>query len=258
MPDKVMRLGDDNDAVRALQAATNRRLQARELDASRVDEDGELGPLTLDAVRKAAWALGALSSTYEAVVSKGEVPVGVQRLILNPGKRSAEQLGRAKARMSQMRAERKRRAEELAKAGAARTRIVDLAVKAAANYRRNPAAYHYLMGGKANLVFLKPSPNDFRSDCSQFVASVYSAAHLPSPASVEHKFASTFSMVAKGKRTAHPRPGDLGMYGTFAAPHHVELYVGKPGAAFIGHGSPPIDSMTPGRPDYYLTYDCLD
>jgi hypothetical protein len=61
-------------------------------------------------------------------------------------------------------------------------------------------------------------------------------------------------MVRKGRITAHPRPGDLGMYGPFNATHHVELYCGAPGQEFIGHGSPPIDSRTPGRRDFYLTY----
>jgi hypothetical protein len=90
------------------------------------------------------------------------------------------------------------------------------------------------------------------------VASVYKKAGLPSPANVAHEWASTYSMVKKGRVTHSPRPGDLGMYGSLAAPHHVELYCGEPGQEFIGHGSPPIDSRTPGRPDYYLTYDFLD
>jgi hypothetical protein len=48
------------------------------------------------------------------------------------------------------------------------------------------------------------------------------------------------------------------MYGVHGgATHHVELYCGAPGQEFIGHGSPPIDSATPGRPDYYLTFDFL-
>jgi hypothetical protein len=132
-------------------------------------------------------------------------------------------------------------------------------MQAAANYRQNPRAYHYLAGGVANLIFLRPSPRNYRSDCSQFAASVYKAAGLPSPASVPHEWASTYTMVksphAKVTTREHRKPGDLGMYGSLSAPHHVEIWCGN---KFIGHGSPPIDSLTPGEPDYYLTFDFLN
>jgi hypothetical protein len=256
----VLHNGEHGEAVRQLQAATNRRLRARDLDAFAVEENGHLKHATLEAVRKAAWALGAMKATYDGILADAAVPVGIQRMILNPGTRSAEQLQRAEARMSNMRADRKKRAAEAAKARAAsshRDRVVHLALEAAGNYRKNPGAYHYLAGGQNNLIFLEPTPKNFRSDCTQFCAAVYAAAGLPSPATVEHKQANTTTMAAKGRRTDHPRPGDLGMYGSFAAPHHVEMYVGAPGAEFIGHGSPPIDSGTPGRPSYFLTYDFL-
>jgi hypothetical protein len=54
------------------------------------------------------------------------------------------------------------------------------------------------------------------------------------------------------EQTDTPVPGDFGMYGSRTAPHHVETYCALPGREFIGHGSPPIDSLTPGRPDFYL------
>jgi hypothetical protein len=54
------------------------------------------------------------------------------------------------------------------------------------------------------------------------------------------------------EQTDTPVPGDFGMYGSRTAPHHVEPYCALPGREFIGHGSPPIDSLTPGRPDFYL------
>jgi hypothetical protein len=155
-----------------------------------------------------------------------------------------------------VRAKQKKAAEA---ASAKRKRIVAEASKAAANYRKNSGAYHYLAGGKANTEYLKPTPRDWRSDCSQFAASVYKGAGLPSPASVPHEWASTFTMVkAPGVRfvdRAHRKPGMLGMYGTHTAPHHVEIWCGD---KFIGHGSPPIDSLTPGEPDYYLDFPFLN
>jgi cell wall-associated NlpC family hydrolase len=256
-PMQVLHRGAKSDAARALQAATNRRLQRRGLAEIALDEDGIVGAKTMAAVTAAAWALGARRETI-AKMDKGEIPIGVQRMIRNPGRRTDGQKALGKKRVAHMLAERKKRAAAVSAAGSARKRVVELAQKAAANYRANPGAYHYLAGGVANSEFLKPTPKGWRSDCSQFVAAVYKAAGLPSPATVAHEFASTFSIDPKGKVTTNPKPGDLGMYGVHGGKtHHVELYCGVPGQEFIGHGSPPIDSQTPGRPNYYLTYDFL-
>jgi cell wall-associated NlpC family hydrolase len=254
---QVLHRGAKSDAARALQAATNRRLKRRGLSDLALDEDGIVGARTMAAVTTAAWALGAQKATI-AKMDGGEIPIGVQRMIRNPGRRTDEQKALGKKRVAHMIAMRKKRAAAVSASGSARKRVVELAQKAAANYRANAGAYHYLAGGKANAEFLKPTPKDWRSDCSQFVAAVYKAAGLPSPATVAHEFASTFSIDPKGKVTTSPRPGDLGMYGVHGGTtHHVELYCGLPGQEFIGHGSPPIDSQTPGRPNYYLTYDFL-
>lgn len=253
---QVLHRGARSEAARALQAATNRRLRSRQLDAHVVEEDGVVGRKTLAAVTTAAWALGARRETL-ATLDHGEIAVGVQRMIRNPGLRTDEQKLLGKKRVANMLRERAEREAAAAAMAGARKRIVRLAQQAAANYRRTPGAYHYLAGGKANLVCMSPTPHDWRSDCSQFAAAIYRAAGLPSPANVDHQWASTYSMVKKGRVTARPRPGDLGMYGSRSAPHHVEIYCGEPGQEFIGHGSPPIDSLTPGRPDFYLTYDFL-
>lgn len=255
-----------SDDARALAAATNRRLKARGLDSFTVPEKPVVSKELLVAVRKAAWALGALSSTYESVTDTGNISVGVQRMIRNPGKRTDRQKKLGEARMSAMRADRKKRAKAAAATKGKRAAIVKAAQHAAANYRRNPGGYHYLAGGVANLVYLEPSPSSWRSDCSQFVGSVYADVGLPSPANVEHKYASTYSIVKcpQARITDNPRPGDLGMYGSRSGPlasrstHHVEVYCQEPGQEFIGHGSPPIDSITPGRPDFYVTFDFLD
>ena len=108
---QMLRHGARSEAARALQAATNRRLRSRDLDALVVTEDGVIGARTLEAVRKVAWALGARSETYEAITRDGEIPVGVQRMIRNPGRRTDEQRNRGKARMSRLRAQRKEQAK---------------------------------------------------------------------------------------------------------------------------------------------------
>lgn len=258
MEPKVLRRGDRNDRVRALQAATNRRLRARGLAGLTVKEDGDLGARTLTAIRMAARMLGALKSTYDAIVPKGEVPVGVQGMILNPGKRNAAQRERGEVRVAHMRAARKRRAAAAHSVSNKRQAVVKRAKEAAANYRRSPGSYHYLAGGRANVVFLKPTPRDWRSDCSQFAASVYKDVGLPSPGDVDYPWVNTWAIDRHGVVTHKPRPGDLGLYGPKGNPHHVEIYIGEPGTMFIGHGSPPIDSVTPGLPTYYVTFPFLD
>lgn len=117
-----LRSGDRGEATRRLQAATNRRLRCRDLKALAIEEDGELGPLSLAAIRKAAWALGAHLRTCEAITRDASVPVGVQRMVCNPGRRTDEQKQRGKLRVSRMRAERKRR---VGQRGSSRARTVD-------------------------------------------------------------------------------------------------------------------------------------
>ncbi len=107
---QVLKHGTRSESARALQAATNRRLRNRDLEAFVVKEDGRVDAATLKAVRKAAWALGARPETYEAITTDCEICVGVQRMIRNPGRRSDEQRNRGKARIARLRAERRRRA----------------------------------------------------------------------------------------------------------------------------------------------------
>lgn len=111
----VLHHGAKSDEARSLQAATNRRLDNKGLGALRVKEDGVVGAKTLNAVRKAAWALGALEVNYEAVTSKGEISIGIQAMIRNPGLRQPEQLERARVRRTQTTAARKKRAAAAAK-----------------------------------------------------------------------------------------------------------------------------------------------
>lgn len=132
---QVLGKGDTGEEVRALQAATNRRLRSRGLAALAVEEDGEAGPLTLAAVRKAAWALGARLETCEKIIEDGAIPVGVQRMLRSPGRRTDEQRIRGRLRVSRMRAERERRAKA---SGSARVRTVNAFV-AKAGVRESPA-----------------------------------------------------------------------------------------------------------------------
>lgn len=252
--------GSRGGYVKRLQEAINARLRARSAGNYAVKPDGEWGPKSRAAMRWACWLLGYETSKIDGIRhATNSISPEEQMFVLNPGRRTPAELNAGRKRVAaHRRAVRKQEADKKA-ANAKRQQIVKLAEEAAANYRKNPGAYHYLAGGTANLIFLRPSPRTYRSDCSQFAASVYKAAGLPSPASVPHEWASTYTMVksphARVVDRAHRKPGDLGMYGSRSAPHHVEIWCGD---KFIGHGSPPIDSLTPGEPDYYLTFDFLN
>lgn len=119
---QVLKHGARGESVRALQVATNRRLRNRELESLVVKEDGVVDTATLKAVRKAAWALGARVETCDKITKENEIAVGVQQMILNPGRRSDEQRNRGKARIARLRAERKARA---AQAKSSRARAVN-------------------------------------------------------------------------------------------------------------------------------------
>ncbi len=77
--------------VKVLQQALNTCLTAHHLAA--IEVDGDYGPDTASAVRRAGYLLGALDQT----LAQG-APAGLQRLIMNPDSRNKAQLARAAAR----------------------------------------------------------------------------------------------------------------------------------------------------------------
>jgi cell wall-associated NlpC family hydrolase len=255
---RTLHRGDHGNDVRKLQQAIATRARARDAPNHVPKVDGQLGPETLADFHYVCYLLG-MDTTHLKNLLKAGITPAEQSFAMNPGKRDKATLDRARRRVAAHKKIRDKQRREAAASTAKRRRIVAEAEHAAANYRKDPGAYHYLAGGKANLVYLHPTPRDWRSDCSQFAAAVYHAAGLPSPASVPHEWASTFTMVkAPGVKfvdKAHRKPGMLGMYGSRSAPHHVEIWCGD---KFIGHGSPPIDSLTPGEPDYYLDFPFLN
>jgi cell wall-associated NlpC family hydrolase len=255
---RTLHHGDKGDDVRQLQTSINERLRARDAPGHMIAVDGVFGPKTRWAMRYAAYLLGMDTKRLRGLL-RGGIDPDDQRFVKRPGKREPLERKRGTRRLAAHRKARAKQKKAAASSNAKRQRIVAEAEKAVANYRRNPGAYHYLAGGRANTIYLRPTPRDWRSDCSQFAAAVYKGAGLPSPASVSHQWASTFTMIkAPGVifvDKAHRKPGMLGMYGTRSSPHHVEIFCGD---KFIGHGSPPIDSLTPGEPDYYLDFPFLN
>lgn len=152
-----LHLGSASVRTRALIVAANKRLDARRLNAylvsvpPKIMADPEarmtLNAAALNAVYKAAWALGARKDTIDKMRVSGVVPIGVQRLIRNPGlrertDRGREQIERGRRRMGRMAKQRKVRAaaaaaEKREQGTSSRTKAVN-AFLAKVGTRENP------------------------------------------------------------------------------------------------------------------------
>jgi N-acetylmuramoyl-L-alanine amidase-like protein len=109
---EVLHLGGKSEQCRALASAMNRRFENRSLEDRKVHVFE--GPMTLtrelfDAAVTCAWALGASRATLKAMERKEIVPVGVARMIRNPGLRTDEQKQRGQRRIANMRKQRQER-----------------------------------------------------------------------------------------------------------------------------------------------------
>lgn len=128
-------------------------------------------------------------------------------------------------------------------AGPVRDKIVSIAKDSMTNN------LFYSQSG-ATTAKVHPSRGE-RSDCSQWARAVYLTAGAGDPGTY------TGAMLARGKHTDNPKPGDL-----LCSPSHVELFIGD--GKTIGHGSPPIDEDTvaavKGRDAAmkFITFDFLD
>lgn len=95
-------------------------------------------------------------------------------------------------------------------------------------------------------------PRGARSDCSQWWLSMFWSAGLPDPTGHNYTGGFTGTIGASGRQVASPgTPAGAGLYGSGSF-HHVEMSLG--GGHFIGHGSPPVDAVTPGWPNVFRDY----
>ncbi len=132
----------------------------------------------------------------------------------------------------------------LGRGGPVRDRIIAVAESTLSS---KTGFIRYSQAGASNLT--DPTPKTGRTDCSQWIAAVYSRAGAGFPG------ANTYEMAAKGKRTTNPRPGDIMLT---ANNGHCEIFVG--GDKTYGHGSPPIDagSVKYFAGAHFVTFDFLD
>jgi hypothetical protein len=105
-------LNGKSEQARALAAAMNRRFETRSLKDRQVRVSD--GPMTcnrefMDAAVTCAWALGASQPTLGRMQRHDCVPVGVARMIRNPGLRTPKQKELGQCRIANMRKQRKAR-----------------------------------------------------------------------------------------------------------------------------------------------------
>lgn len=239
--------------IEALQKAINHRAKYRGLNGIKVD--GVFGRSTLAKGRQIAWSLG-IGRDHK----KPGLPVYVQHLIRHPELRTPGQKYRGDKWVAQH--PKKPPAPSVngntVTGGSARERLVAGAHKAAELSASGARHSFYSQAGSWTVERgITGESQGERSDCSQWVTSIYHSAGLKDPNGTSYTGGYTGTLGAHGRRISRDQlqPGDLVLYGTGNF-HHVEMYVG-PGNVTIGHGSPPVD---PGdiymiaQPNFF-TYD---
>lgn len=148
--------------------------------------------------------------------------------------------------------------------GTPRERLVLAAVTAAQLNARGVRHSFYSQTGMWTVRHgITGEPAGFRSDCSQFVTSMFWSAGLPDPNGQGYGGGFTGTLAAHCHEIHESRreAGTLVLYGPEPPYHHVELYIGTgvglpaylrrhlaqlgfTAETTIGHGSPPVDTGT--------------
>jgi hypothetical protein len=105
-------------------------------------------------------------------------------------------------------------------------------------------------------------PGIVQLDCSAFATLVYRAAQAPDPNGLGYNGSGyTGTLIANGKRTSDPQPGDLVFYGpgqgAGGSPGHVGVYVGAGKVIEMGGNPGPLKLSVDYRKDRigYYSYD---
>lgn len=129
--------------------------------------------------------------------------------------------------------------------GKPRERLVAAAKEAARRSANGTRHSFYSQAGAWTVGYgITGEPHGYRSDCSQWVTSIYHSCGLPDPNHLNYSGGYTGTLGAHGKAITRSqlKPGDVVLYGHWPH-HHVEMYVGL-GDRTIGHGSAPVDAGT--------------
>lgn len=129
--------------------------------------------------------------------------------------------------------------------GSPRERLRAAAERAMARDAAGMRHSFYSQSGAWTVRFgITGEPHGCRSDCSQWVTSIYHSAGLPDPNGQGYTGGYTGTLGAHGRAISESqlRDGDLILYGPWPH-HHVEMKCG-PGSTTAGHGSTHVDRGT--------------
>lgn len=144
--------------------------------------------------------------------------------------------------------------------GTPRQRLVAVAREAARLDSTGKRKSFYSQPGKWTVNYaITGEPAGYRSDCSQWVTSVYKSAGLPDPNKNNYAGGWTGTLASAGRRVSasQAQPGDLVMWDPYRTAGHVEMLIDPKTGETIGHGSRPVDRANvrdfayKGEPQYY-------
>lgn len=147
--------------------------------------------------------------------------------------------------------------EPAADESASRQAIVNAALKAISLQAQSAGTrFHYLQRRPMPTGLFADNPEYI--DCSAFATLCYKAAGLPNPSGGSYDGAgNTGTLIANGRSTDTPQPGDLVFYGgTLAFPDHVAVYLGDGQVASMGSEGDPkeMSVLADGLPIANRTY----
>lgn len=225
---RIIRPGMKGEDVRLLQAATNRRLKARDQHDYLIAADGDYGPQTARSVSRAAYLLGIHGPRFTQTKREhgGIADKRTQEVIRRPGTRTKAMLDRAESRM-----------KAVAKAAAStplRERAYKIALhevgvmESGGNNSGTPLSRYERPNGASG-----PEPW-----CGDFQAYCYRKAGSKA---VQRLWASVYFLgrIAGLHKTSSPQRGDLvrftfdhvGMFVRHVSPGIIETIEGNTGAS---------------------------
>jgi hypothetical protein len=155
------------------------------------------------------------------------------------------------------------RTESRPDSGTPRQLIVAAAEKA---FKLGPSVYFYRQSRPMPASLFPAAnvsgPGIVQLDCSAFATLVYKTAGVPDPNGLGYNGSGyTGTLIANGKRTSDPQPGDLVFYGpgqgAGGSPGHVGVYVGAGKVIEMGGNPGPLKLSVDYRSDKigYYSYD---
>lgn len=239
-----------NKTVKSYQQASNRFNVRRKVPGGRLAEDGVLGPLTHRRAIRDERCMGFVASYATGAITTrliGHLNHDLSTFTRTQRLRGLAYRRYLRAAYVAARANATRRATvsgNKVSGGTSAQRLVALAYAALEDGQSGRRPARYSQAGKWTVAYpVTGEPSGYRSDCSQWVTSLYHAAGLPDPNGTGYKGGYTGSLADHCKRVAVARAGTLVIWDPWGPKGHVEIAVNSKGST-IGHGSAPIHAHT--------------